>query len=96
MPVDPFSPSDLCLIFFGTNALLRTCGPGATFGPDILALVLRVDWRNRCIMSHFIVAQRFAYERIFPIRREKYRALAHPIAKTGVSGRHIPTNPGYR
>jgi hypothetical protein len=59
MPVDLFSPSDLYLIFFGTNALLRTCAPGATFGPDIPALALRVDWRDRCIMSHFIVAQRF-------------------------------------
>jgi hypothetical protein len=71
MPVDLFSPSDLYLIFFGTNALLRTYAPGATFGPDIPALALHVDCRDRYIMSHFIVAQRFAFERILPIRRTK-------------------------
>jgi hypothetical protein len=68
-----FSPSDLCLIFFGTNALLRICATGATFGPDTPAISLHVDCRDRYIMGRLLLPNASLMTCLLPIGRPLWR-----------------------
>jgi hypothetical protein len=95
MPMDLFSVSTCCHIFFGTSALLRTCAPGSAFRPDTPALALHVDCQDPCIVSHLLLPHASLMSPYFAGQAcEKYGDVAYPIAKNGVSRRYILT--GFR